>query len=160
MTAHNSAACSLHCIQPDPVTINSMKHAAYCRPQGLPSASHCKGSLRALRSVLTPSTSHNVTIPAFLVPSLAQPELPRQNARFSTTPRNRSKIGRAPLSVPPEVTFRILETPQPKQIRNISRSEPSRKVEIQGPLGMMSLDIRGLLDKLYVYTWRAESDAA
>ena len=29
----------------------------------------------------------------------------------------------------------------PKQGRNISRSKPTRKVEIEGPLGKMSMDI-------------------
>ena len=99
---------------------------------------HRSHSSRALRSVFSTSQGQGTTLPAFLVPALA----PTQSAaHFSCTTRCRSKIGRAPLSLPPQVTFRILETPPKKQSRGISRSEPDRSVEIEGPLGKMSMDI-------------------
>jgi large subunit ribosomal protein L6 len=97
----------------------------------------CSRSSRALRSVFSTSHAQGITLPTFLVPAFA----PTQNAHFSSTTQCRSKIGRAPLSLPPEVTFRILETPPKKQSRGISQSEPERSVEIEGPLGKMSMDI-------------------
>lgn len=99
---------------------------------------HCSRSSRALRSVFSTSQAQGITLPAFLVPALA-PTQPA--AHFSSTTKCHSKIGRAPLSLPPEVTFRILETPPKKQSRGMSRSEPDRSVEIEGPLGKMSMDI-------------------
>lgn len=99
---------------------------------------HCTRSSRAFRSLLTPNTTQEITLPTFLVPAFARPQA---SAHFSSSSRCRSKIGRAPLSLPPEVTFRIFDAPPVKQGRSISRTEPSRKVEIEGPLGKMSLDI-------------------
>ena len=98
----------------------------------------CKRSSRAVRSVFISSRTQNVTIPAFLVPAFA---LRPQHSHFSSSTRCRSKIGRAPLSLPPEVTFRIHDAPPPKQGRSISRTEPGRKVDIEGRLGKMSMAI-------------------
>ena len=94
----------------------------------------CKSSSRALRSVFATHNTRELTLPAFLAPAFA-------NSHFSTSSKCHSKIGRAPLSLPPEVTFRILEPPPSKQGRNISRTEPPRKVEIEGPLGKMAMDV-------------------
>lgn len=99
---------------------------------------HCSRSSRALQSVFSTSQAQGVTLPAFLVPAFAPTQL---KAHFSSTTGCRSKIGRAPLSLPPQVTFRILETPPKKQSRGLSQSEPDRSVEIEGPLGKMSMDI-------------------
>ena len=100
----------------------------------------CTRSSRALRSVFVPSRNHEITLPTFLVPAFAL-QTPANTPHFSTSSRCQSKIGRAPISLPPEVTFRILEAPTPKSGRNVSRTEPSRTVEIQGPLGMMKMTI-------------------
>ena len=102
------------------------------------SSIHCTRSSKALRSVFATTKTQDLTLPAFLVPAFAPKSQP---SHFSSSTRCRSKIGRAPLSLPPEVTFRILEAPIPKQGRTISRTEPSRKVEIEGPLGKMSMTI-------------------
>ncbi|KAK3686612.1 54S ribosomal protein L6 mitochondrial [Vermiconidia calcicola] len=102
------------------------------------SSIRCTRSSGALRSLSANARAQEVTLPAFLVPAFAAPPL---RAHFATSPRCHSKIGRAPLSLPPEVIFRIFDAPAAKQGRNISRSEPGRKVEIQGPLGKMNMDI-------------------
>jgi large subunit ribosomal protein L6 len=112
------------------------------------SSKHCGSSIRALRSVLTPPPSKEITIPTFLVPTFAQPRTtpPRQTAHFSTTCRYRSKIGRAPLSLPPEVTFTIFDSPHTNASRNVSRSEPNKTVEVKGPLGSLKLDVPSYIE--------------
>jgi large subunit ribosomal protein L6 len=98
----------------------------------------CIRTARPLRRLTAPTRTKDITLPAFLVPAFA---LPKVHAPFSTSSRYQSKIGRAPLSLPPDVTFRIFDSAPVKQTRAISRSEPSRRVEVEGPLGKMSLDI-------------------
>ena len=101
---------------------------------------HCSLSSRALRAVYATSKGEDIALPAYLVPAFtARP--PRQNPHFSTSSKCQSKIGRAPLSLPPEVTFQILDAQQMKQRRRIGQTEGARKVEIQGPLGKMSMEI-------------------
>ncbi|KAF2642523.1 60S ribosomal protein-like protein L6 [Massarina eburnea CBS 473.64] len=57
---------------------------------------------------------------------------------FATTSPCQSKIGSAPLSVPPNVTFKI--THPPARVRN-SRAQPMSTVHIKGPLGELSMPI-------------------
>jgi large subunit ribosomal protein L6 len=102
------------------------------------SSLHCSRASRALGSVYSTSSTRDLILPAFLVPAFASS---KQSAPFSSTSQCRSKIGRAPLSVPPEVTFTILETPPKKQSRGMIRTEPDRHVQIEGPLGKLSLEI-------------------
>lgn len=77
------------------------------------------------------------SLPDFLVPALASARLPRS---FSSTPRCGSRIGEAPISIPPEVDLRILEPAKRKN--GLVATEPRKTVEIQGPLGLYSL-VRG-----------------
>jgi hypothetical protein len=98
----------------------------------------CLRTARPLRRLTASSRTKDITLPAFLVPAFA---LPKTHAPFSTSSQYQSKIGRAPLSLPPDVTFRIFDSALVKQTRAISRSEPSRRIEVEGPLGKMSLDI-------------------
>lgn len=105
---------------------------------------HCARSSRAITKQCTQNKWRETTLPAFLVPAFA---LPQHHAHFTTSSRCRSKIGRAPLSLPHEVTFRIFDAPPVRQARSsISRSEPSKQIEIQGPLGTMSLQIPPYID--------------
>jgi len=60
---------------------------------------------------------------------------------FSSTPLCRSKIGSAPLSLPPEVRFSILPPPLMKAGREASRNQPGSTVEVEGPLGKMQMPI-------------------
>ncbi|KAK5123627.1 hypothetical protein LTR85_002665 [Meristemomyces frigidus] len=96
------------------------------------------GSSRALRSVFNTPTVTGATLPAFLVPALASPP---QSSQFSTTSQCRSKIGRAPISLPPDVTFTVTEASAQRQGRQISRTQLGSRVDIEGPKGKMSLTI-------------------
>lgn len=80
-----------------------------------------------------------VIIPSFLLPAF-QPA-PQRSAAFSTSSSCRSKIGRAPLSIPPDVNFRILEPPPVKAGSRVGRTQPGPTVEVEGPKGRMSMSI-------------------
>ncbi|KAK4539906.1 hypothetical protein LTR36_009948 [Oleoguttula mirabilis] len=96
------------------------------------------GSSRALRSIFSSPKSTNTTLPAFLVPAFASPA---HTSHFSTTSQCHSKIGRAPLSLPPDVNFTVLTAPPQQQGRQVSRTQLGQTVEIEGPKGKMSLTI-------------------
>lgn len=99
---------------------------------------HCMRSSRALLVSKPSSNVREATLPAFLVPAFAQRQ---RTSRFSTTTQCRSKIGSAPLSLPPDVTFTV--TPPPAQLPNarVSRKPVGSTIEIEGPLGKMSMQI-------------------
>ncbi|KAF2001905.1 60S ribosomal protein-like protein L6 [Amniculicola lignicola CBS 123094] len=80
------------------------------------------------------SNSSSTSIPTFLLPAFS-PAAPRP---FTTTSPNLSKIGSAPLSVPPGVTFKILP---PKNAARTGRSQQMSTVQIKGPLGELQMDI-------------------
>lgn len=80
-----------------------------------------------------------ISIPSFLLPAF-QPSSQRTSS-FSTSASCCSKIGGAPLSVPQDVSFRILAPPQQKSGARVSRTQTGSTVEIEGPLGKMSLAI-------------------
>ena len=72
-----------------------------------------------------------VSIPDFLLPAFANHLSLRS---FSSTTKWASRIGSAPISLPPEVNLRFLEPPSSK--RNIVRRiAPPRTLEVEGPLG-------------------------
>lgn len=100
---------------------------------------HCRRSARALQSVFAIRSSRPISLPTFLVPAISLNASP-QAVHFSTTPQTCSKIGRAPLSLPPEVTFTVLDPPKLKRAQ-ASRTEPRRTIEVQGPLGTMAMEI-------------------
>ena len=89
-------------------------------------------SLGTLRAIYQAQAYISV-LTDFLVPDLLSPPLYR---RFSTTPKRKSRIGSATLSLPQEVSLRLLEPPPQKQ-RTIARSEPLKTVEVEGPLGTL-----------------------
>ena len=60
---------------------------------------------------------------------------------FSTTTPCRSKVGSAPLSLPPEVKFNIVPRTVVQKVRGVSTSEQGSTVEITGPLGAMKYDL-------------------
>ncbi|CAK1355104.1 unnamed protein product [Cercospora beticola] len=102
----------------------------------------CARSSRAFNSPsIVPSTlkTCEVTLPAFLVPAFAQPR--QQTSHFSTTSRCQSKIGKAPLAPPPEVTFRVIEPALSSSHARVSRNKPGATVEIEGPLGKTSMTV-------------------
>ncbi|KAF2718003.1 putative mitochondrial 54S ribosomal protein YmL16 [Polychaeton citri CBS 116435] len=105
---------------------------------------HCAQSTRSiLQPLLRPKTKDS-SVPIFLVPAFASPQSQVhqcQTSSFSTSPQCRSKIGRAPLSLPPGVKFNIIEAPPLQQPGNVSRMSQSSTIEIEGPLGKMSMTI-------------------
>ncbi|KAF1349797.1 60S ribosomal protein-like protein L6 [Delphinella strobiligena] len=82
--------------------------------------------------------SAEVSIPSFLLPAF---QSPARAAAFSTSSSCHSKIGSAPLSCPPEVAFRISEPPVQKNGARVSRTQQGATVEVEGPLGKMSMAI-------------------
>lgn len=102
-------------------------------------AQGCVRTSNVLRTIFHPSRSRDFTLPIFLVPSVTARR--SSAAQFSTTVPCRSKIGAAPLNLPPEVSFRFLPPPPPKNGQRLSRTEPSSTVEVEGPLGKMSMEI-------------------
>ncbi|PBP25708.1 putative 60S ribosomal protein L6 [Diplocarpon rosae] len=82
------------------------------------------------------SSAPSVSIPAFLLPAF-----PAVSSRlFSSTPNHPSQIGRAPISIPPEVSFTIL--PPAIQKNDYDSSITARPtVDIEGPRGKMSMTI-------------------
>ena len=90
-------------------------------PDTMATAKHCTRSSTWLsKTFLQPPTSRS------------------QVSRFSTSPQCRSKIGPAPFTLPPEVTFRLIQPPQQKAGR-LSRAQAGSTIELEGPLGRMSL---------------------
>ncbi|KAI9054574.1 hypothetical protein LZ554_001727 [Drepanopeziza brunnea f. sp. 'monogermtubi'] len=77
----------------------------------------------------------SVSIPAFLLPAF-----PAVSSRsFSASSNCPSQIGRAPLSIPPEVNFTILPPRARKNGRSPIAARPT--VQIEGPLGKISMTI-------------------
>ncbi|KAI9835946.1 MAG: hypothetical protein M1819_001844 [Sarea resinae] len=95
------------------------------------------GRRRCLQEA-TALASSSTRLPGFLVPAFETAPAQRP---FSSSSPCASQVGKAPLSLPPEVTMRLLDPPSSKNQGRVSRSEPSSTVEIEGPLGKMSLKI-------------------
>ena len=102
-------------------------------------------------------------------PPVLHRTVPTRSRPFSTTQPCSSQIGRAPLSIPPEVTFQLLNIPvtsspsspspvtakgkaspaararsPPSAVRD--RKETLPKVLIKGPLGELSMDLPAFLN--------------
>ncbi|OBT54319.1 hypothetical protein VE04_05547 [Pseudogymnoascus sp. 24MN13] len=86
----------------------------------------------ALRAI---SSSPSISIPAFLVPAF-----PSSARAFSATTSTQSQIGRAPLSIPPEVNFTVTYPTAPKNARP-SPEQLRPTVKVEGPLGSLSMTI-------------------
>ncbi|MCJ1451383.1 hypothetical protein MMC28_001719 [Mycoblastus sanguinarius] len=76
-------------------------------------------------------------LPDFLVPAISSSSASKS---FSSTSKCGSRIGSAPLSLPEEVHLRLLEPPVGRKM-NITRRELTKKLEIEGPLGKMFLEL-------------------
>ncbi|KAH8816171.1 mitochondrial 54S ribosomal protein YmL16 [Xylogone sp. PMI_703] len=88
-----------------------------------------KGLERAIASSTT-------SIPSFLLPAFG-----RATARsFSSSSSRHSHIGREPLTIPPGVNFSVIQ-PSPSKNGFKAGFSPKRIVEIEGPLGKMSMTI-------------------
>lgn len=65
---------------------------------------------------------------------------------FSTSNPCQSKIGRAPLSIPPEVQFEIIPPTKTRGGRISSRDEQGATVHVKGPLGEMSYTVPSFVE--------------
>lgn len=88
-------------------------------------------AIRSIQSLSSSSSSANAALPDFLIPAYATRPSIRQ---FSCTSLCKSRVGTAPVAVPPEVEFKILDPPPRKKNENL-RIEAQRTAEIVGPLG-------------------------
>lgn len=86
---------------------------------------------KGLSQVLTSTSS--VSIPSFLLPAF-----PIASRSFSASTCRNSHIGSAVLSIPPEVTFKVIPPPPPARGSAVA-GRPV--VKIEGPLGKMSMSI-------------------
>lgn len=78
--------------------------------------------------------TQSTSVPDFLLPAFA---LSGSGRGFSSSSLCRSRIGSAPLSIPPEVNLRLLEPPPRRKA--VTRIEPPQMVEVEGPLGKPGL---------------------
>ncbi|KAL0261489.1 54S ribosomal protein L6 mitochondrial [Diplodia seriata] len=65
----------------------------------------------------------------------------KPSASKLTSNVRQSKIGRAPLSVPPEVQFEIIQPPKTRSGKISSRNVQGATVRVKGPLGEMSYTV-------------------
>ncbi|OAG34572.1 hypothetical protein AYO21_11266 [Fonsecaea monophora] len=98
------------------------------------------------RLVREASRSGPREIPSFLVPALSISRPLR--ARHASTlvepqtqiPSHQSRIGRAPITVPPEVSLRFYELPK-GNVRSRHPDTPNMALEVTGPLGQMTVPL-------------------
>jgi large subunit ribosomal protein L6 len=90
---------------------------------------------RCARSLLTPSKPKTDSLPLFLLPAFQVPAAARG---FASTSPCQSKIGSAPLSIPPGVTFKVTA---PSARGRGARAQAMSTVQIKGPLGELSMDV-------------------
>ena len=85
----------------------------------------CTGSRKATR------VAYAASLPDFLLPAFSQHVSTRP---FTHSTKRPSRIGSAPVTLPPEVLFRVVEPPISKK-KITSRIVAPRIVELEGPLG-------------------------
>ncbi|KAF2689826.1 mitochondrial 54S ribosomal protein YmL16 [Lentithecium fluviatile CBS 122367] len=90
---------------------------------------------RCAQRLVKASSPPSDSIPTFLLPAFQTPAAYRS---FATTSPCQSKIGSAPLSIPPGVTFKIIP---PSARARTARSQAMSTVQIKGPLGELSMAI-------------------
>jgi hypothetical protein len=112
---------------------------AYCTSVNMAASRCCRRPSSALKSVFIPQMNHNASIPSFLLPAFT---FPASTSSFSTSSQCRSKIGRAPLSLPPEVKFTVTQAPaRGPSSSQVSRAQQGSVVEIEGPKGKMQYEM-------------------
>ncbi|KAM5474550.1 54S ribosomal protein L6 mitochondrial [Microsporum audouinii] len=84
------------------------------------------------------AASTPVTQPSFLLPTFSRP----QALSFSTSAPRQSRIGAAPIAVPPEVSLEFRDLPLDKTTSKVKAEyTPVTAVDITGPLGSLTLKI-------------------
>ncbi|KAL8817854.1 MAG: hypothetical protein Q9223_003394 [Gallowayella weberi] len=76
-------------------------------------------------------------LPDFLIPAFQVTPSPAR--RFATSAPQSSRVGAAPIAIPPDVNLRLLDPPKRKGA--ITRVEPPKTIEIEGPLGKASVQL-------------------
>ena len=104
-------------------------------PQQLQATMLAPARRRCAQGFASASILTSESIPAFLLPAF---QVPTASRAFATTSPCLSKIGSAPLSIPPEVTFRIAAPPARGRGTRV-QARPT--VHIKGPLGELSMEI-------------------
>ncbi|KAI4109833.1 MAG: hypothetical protein LQ339_001617 [Xanthoria mediterranea] len=79
-----------------------------------------------------------VALPDFLIPSF-QNHFSRARRSFASSAPRPSRVGKAAIALPPDVNLRLLDPPRRKGA--ITRVEPPKTVEIEGPLGKASFQL-------------------
>ncbi|CAO1597067.1 54S ribosomal protein L6 mitochondrial [Xanthoria calcicola] len=79
-----------------------------------------------------------VALPDFLIPSF-QNYFPGARRSFASSAPRPSRVGKAAIALPPDVNLRLLDPPKRKGA--ITRVEPPKTVEIEGPLGKASFQL-------------------
>lgn len=77
-------------------------------------------------------------IPSFLVPAISQRWHTRHNATLAA-PAPQSRIGRSPITIPPEVSLRFYDLPKSNS-RSRNPDTAITALEVTGPLGMVPLE--------------------
>ncbi|KAL8905259.1 MAG: hypothetical protein Q9171_006735 [Xanthocarpia ochracea] len=78
------------------------------------------------------------TLPDFLLPAFQViPHITRRS--FASSAPRTSRVGAAPIALPPEVNLRLLDPP--KRRGAVTRVEPPKTIEIEGPLGKASVQL-------------------
>lgn len=90
----------------------------------------CAGLRPAYRALLR-DASRATNVPSFLLPAFSQIPSTRQ---FSISSSQQSRVGTAAISIPDEVTVQFSDLPN-AQINSRRVDEPTRIVEVKGPLG-------------------------
>lgn len=102
--------------------------------------------------------AHACPQPSTLTRCLAPSTTPKSSRRsFFSSPRSRSRIGRAPIAIPEGVQVSILE---PKVVSGdvpARRSAPPRIVQVDGPLGMRLLNTSCLAQRILTSIPQANS---
>ncbi|CAG8032732.1 unnamed protein product [Penicillium salamii] len=81
------------------------------------------------------------SLPIFLAPAFSS----SRSQCFSTTSPAQSRVGGAPISIPPEVTFNLVDLPE-TLTRTRGKDIPKFAAEIKGPRGEMSVNIPSFLN--------------
>ena len=89
----------------------------------------CQTLRRPLKS-LSRGAQNPSMIPDFLLPAFAHP----RQRNFSTSPKSSSRVGKAPVSIPPEVSLRFFDLPK-VNTRSRNVNTPRTAVEVTGPQG-------------------------
>lgn len=84
--------------------------------------------IRALERAI--GSSNPISLPSFLLPAFQT----TSSRSFSATSQRESQIGKAPLSIPPEVNFTVIAPPKTKNGRQSPLSDRPM-VSIEGPRG-------------------------